>query len=316
MLEKILKLYVMAMAGDVRSPMPHIVGPPGCGKSTVIEQAAALLDVNLHIINVARLSPLEIEGIQMPHGEGEDLILRMLPATFWTRLRENDIILFDEFLRGFPEVYNALLDIFTARRVGSFVLPKVFIIGASNSTTAYDKALEDRLLHIPVADPRKSKVAKANLANQLVEHLGLLPAMATSYEMSSLLDTIVLPTFEILDSFKNKTSNVSSKGQSVRNLIGQAKLREIQCAELKELLDMNNLRAIRDGKFQYVVLHTGKNPDATYVSKSKALPKDKLTPIQALNLDLNHQLIGLEAARSEKGSDDDDSVFFDDDAPF
>ena len=52
MLEDILKLYVMAMAGDVRSPIPHLFGPAGCGKSSSVEMAANILNVNLHIINV------------------------------------------------------------------------------------------------------------------------------------------------------------------------------------------------------------------------------------------------------------------------
>ena len=188
MLTKLMRLYVMSMAYDVRSPMPHLVGPPGCGKSTSVEQLAELLGVQLHIINVSRLSPLEIEGVQMPHGSDDEMALRMLPATFWTSLKEGDILLMDEFLRGFPEVYNGLLDIFTSRRVGAFVLPKVFIIGASNSVVAYDQALEDRLLHLPVTDPRKSKTELQNLADIMTSALGLLPAMAKDPCMVDLLD--------------------------------------------------------------------------------------------------------------------------------
>jgi MoxR-like ATPase len=145
-----MKLYAMSMAYDVRSPMLHLVGPPGCGKSSVVEELAELLGVGLHTINVSRLSPLDVEGVQMPHTTGDVMALRMLPATYWTRMKEGDILLMDEFLRGFPEVYNALLDIFTSRKVGSLTLPKVFIIGASNTTVVYDQALEDRLIHIPV----------------------------------------------------------------------------------------------------------------------------------------------------------------------
>ena len=142
MLKKLLKLYVTAMTGKVYSPVPHLFGPPGCGKSEVVKQAAQVLGVNLHIINVSRISPLE---------------LNLLTATFWTQLKEGDILLFDEFLHGSPEVYNELLDIITSREVGGFKLPNVFILAASNSTAAYDKALEDRLLHLPVADPRSSR---------------------------------------------------------------------------------------------------------------------------------------------------------------
>lgn len=320
MLETIMRLYVMAMAYGVRSPLPHLFGPPGCGKSTVVEQLADLLGVKLHTINVSRLSPLDVEGVQMPHGAGEEMVLRMLPATFWTQLNEGDIVLLDEFLRGFPEVYNALLDILTSRRAGAFVLPKVFIIGASNSTVAYDKALEDRLIHLPVPDPRKSKREKARLAELIVDVLGLLPEIKDSYEMQSLLDTEVLPMYEILDNLKGKTSSspASLKGFSVRNLIGQAQLREFRSTTLRELIDHNNRRCMTVGKPQYVLLPDG---------KTKALPKyqaealklrgnPRLTEVQALNLELNLQLIEMESIRNEKGADDDDDIFAGDEAPF
>jgi hypothetical protein len=311
MLEKLMKLYVMAMANDVRSPMPHLFGPPGCGKSTVVEQLAELLGVNLHILNVSRLSPLETEGVQMPHGHGEEMMLRMLPATFWTQLKANDILLLDEFLRGFPEVYNALLDIFTSRRAGAFVLPKVFIIGASNSTVSYDKALEDRLLHLPVPDPRKNKRAKKEIAETIVNALGLLPVMTDSYEMQSMLDTEVLPMFDILDNLKGKSSSSpgSIKGRSPRNLIGQALMREVQSSPLKELIDMNNTRAMRDGKYQYVLLTDGKRASVPqqYQEKAEQLKGNpKLSERQALNLELNLQLIELESIRNDKEGVEDD----------
>ena len=308
MLEKILRLYTMAIAGDVRSPVPHLFGPPGSGKSTVVEQAADIVGCKLHIINVSRISPLELEGVQMPHTTEEEMSLRLLTATFWTQLKEGDILLLDEFLRGFPEVYNGLLDILTSRQVGGFVLPRVFIIAASNSTVSYDKALEDRLLHLPVPDPRKGKVAKRQLAQYMVDGLGLMPEMRDSYEMQTLLDTEVLPMYEILDSLVNKTASAASiKGRSVRNLIGQARLREVQSSALDELISMNNSRALREGKIQYVLLTTGKKVDPTYQSKAQVLEGNpKLTEQQALNLRLNLQLIELEAARKERGEEDDD----------
>ena len=159
MLSTILRLYTASRAERVRTPVPHLFGPPGCGKSSFVEQAAKMLGVNLHQINVSRISPLELEGVQMPT-EGK---LELLLATYWNNLKDGDILFLDEFLRGFPEVYNGLLDIFTGREVAGYHLPRVFIAGASNTTTTYDKALEDRLLHIPVPDPRKSKAEKRRL---------------------------------------------------------------------------------------------------------------------------------------------------------
>lgn len=311
MLEKIMRLYVMALAYDVRSPMPHLVGPAGCGKSTVVEQLAELVGKDLHIINVSRLSPLEVEGVQMPHGKDDDMHLRMLPATFWTQLKDGDILLFDEFLRGFPEVYSGLLDIFTSRRVGAYRLPKVFIIGASNSVVAYDQALEDRLLHIPVADPRKSKTEKKRLAQILVDSLGLLPAMVNSPEMDNVLTSEVLPMFDLLDSFKGKGTKVvkttGSKGTSLRNLIGQTQLRQVKSPAMKELLEVNNHTAHTAGKDQYILLLDGKTPWAEVYKRSafKLRGNPRLTPIQSINIETNLQLLDMMAAMKEVTDDED-----------
>lgn len=302
MLAKLMRLYVMSMAYDVRSPMPHLVGPPGCGKSTSVEQLAELLGVELHIINVSRLSPLEIEGVQMPHGSDDEMALRMLPATFWTSLKEGDILLMDEFLRGFPEVYNGLLDIFTSRRVGAFVLPKVFIIGASNSVVAYDQALEDRLLHLPVTDPRKSKTELQNLADIMTSALGLLPAMAKDPDMIELLERVVLPMYDLLDSFSKKGVKAASKGegQSLRKLIGQVQMRMVKTPLLKDMITRNNQLAMASGKAQYVVLLDGKNPPNGYHAAAENLQGNpRLTDVQALNLRMNLELIALSEAITE-----------------
>lgn len=304
MFEKLMRLYVTSMMFDVRSPMAHLVGPAGCGKSTVVENLAELLGVELHVINVSRLSPLEVEGVQMPHGTGEDMALRMLPATFWTSLNEGDILLFDEFLRGFPEVYNGLLDIFTSRRVGAFRLPKVFIMGASNSVASYDIALEDRLMHIPVTDPRKSRTEQERLGKIFVDAVGLLPEMATGFDMEAMLSSDVLPMYDVLDAFKKKGSKVteqSGKGMSLRNLIGQAKMRYAVSPALKTVIEMNNVQAMNVGKPQYVLLLTGKNPPHGYKDQAEKLRGNpRLTDLQAKNLEINLQLIQLEEEASEE----------------
>ncbi len=312
MLELILKLYTTAMAGQVRSPVPHLFGPPGCGKSTFVEQAAELLGVQLHIINVSRISPLELEGVQMP--DKEHMELNLLTAIFWTRMKDGDILLLDEFLRGFPEVYNGLLDILTSRQVAGFRLPNVFIIAASNTTVAYDKALEDRLLHITVPDPRgpKSRERK-HIAKILASQIGLLPEMAASYEMDQVLSIEIAPMYDVLDMLNNRAAVSASaiKGHSARNLIGQAQLRHVTSSPLEELISLNNVKAISQGKYQYVVLLNGKHPDPKYVrAAGNLVGNPKLTQLQALNLNLNLQLIGLEEARKEGDTNDEDVELF------
>lgn len=277
MLEKILKLYQACMLGDVRSPLPHLFGPPGCGKSTVVEEAAELLGVNLHIINVSRISPLELEGIQMPVNDNREL--NLLTATFWTQLQEGDILLLDEFLRGFPEVYNGLLDILTSRRVGGYRLPPVFIIAASNSTVAYDPALEDRLLHLPVQDPRHSVRVQRALYNRFVKDAGLHPAMAESAQIETLFNEEVMPTYNILDELKgNKVT--SYQGKSTRNLLGQIKLREIQSPWLEQLLELNLAYCVSEDAYPYSIFPNAKSITEAWCRWADHAMENNLVPTE------------------------------------
>ena len=311
MLEQLIKLYTAYMMQDVRSPVPHIAGPAGVGKSTTIAQLADLVGVKLHTINVARLSPLEIEGLQMP--VDGNTRLELLLNRMWSQLEEGDIVLFDEFMRGFPEVYNGLLDIMTSREVAGHKLPKVFFVAASNSVSTYDEALRDRLLHIYVPDIRKSITARAQSKQRMIDDLGLHPSVLKSSEMEELFQQEVLPMYDILDSFEHRaaTAGASSnagKGHSVRNLTGQVKLREVKSKHLKDLINWNNDLAIQEGKPQFVILLSGKNPNPKYVKLAHALQGNaKLTEIQRQNLELNLSLIGMEEATNEtlEGEEDD-----------
>ena len=299
MLSKILRLYTTAMATGVTSPLPHLFGPPGAGKSYVLRQAADTIGCRLHTINLSRVSPLELEGVQMPT-TGEDMKLRLLHATYWTQIQEGDIVLFDEFLRAFPEVHNGLLDILTAREVGGLTIPRAFFISASNSVISYDKALEDRLIHLPVPDPRKSPAERHRLAQVIVDALGLMPDMVDSQEMKELFSFEIEPMYDMMDSLTKRNAPPSYKGYSVRNLIGQAKLREVQVNRLRELIDWNNMRASQTSKLQYLFLLDGSKAPAGYADKArKFLSMPQITELQKENIQLNLELAEFEAIQHD-----------------
>jgi hypothetical protein len=303
MLEQLIRMYNAAMRFNVRSLIPHLVGPPGVGKSEVMSKLADAAGVQLHTVNVARLSPLEIEGVQMPHGEGEEMKLRLLLNTLWDNLQEGDIVLFDEFLRGFPEVYNGLLDIITSRQVAGHVLPKVFFVAASNSVATYDKALEDRLLHIMVPDLRNDSRARESAKKLLCEQIGLMPDVVKSAEMSELFDKIILPTYKMLDFFQGKASLgqvADAQGFSIRHLVGEAHLRCVKTQQLQDLITLNNQMATSQRKWQYVVLLDAKHVDPKYVSGARKLVGNpQLTGVQENNLGINLDLIDIEEALKE-----------------
>ena len=301
-LETLARMYVMSRLTPITSPMPHLVGPPGCGKSTDAKLLAEMFDVNLHIINVSRLSPLEIEGVQMPLGlDGDDPRLHMLPATFWTQLKDGDILLFEEFLNGFPEVYHGLLDIFTSRRVGAFHLPNVFIMGASNSVTAASDALSDRLLHLPVPDIRTNKKAATQLKKVLVDQMGLHSVALKSTEMTDLVDGVIAPAYAILDVFKGSGTNISTKSENVkspRHLIGLVQMRQFDhVPQLVDLVSASNQAALADRQGQHYIIHNEGSFKAMPSMIRDSLPKlnghSKLSPQEQFNVASNLQLIEM-----------------------
>ena len=302
MIQQILRLYTAAMTHEVTGLVPHLVGPPGTGKSTAVKQAAHLLGVNLHTINVSRLSPLEVEGVQMPVGGKLDMLL----ATHWNSLQEGDILLFDEFLRGFPEVYNALLDIFTSREVAGHKLPKVFIIAASNSVAAYDPALSDRLMHLPVQDPRGKAELMRAAQQRILDKTHLNPRLLDSPELLELMHQRVFPAYRMLDNFtKGNGSAVASavtEALSERNIIAQINLRQTQDVFIAALLDANNRLAVATSHIQYLKIFwygSASMSADTYADQVNNLEQliplvpDELRPDVELNIQLlkAHQLL-------------------------
>ena len=293
MLEKILAMYTLFMndSNPPTSPLPHLVGPPGCGKSSSVHDAAKLLGCNLHILNVSRLNPLDVEGLNMPVDNNTRVELLLAPV--WDKLQDGDILLLEEFLRGFPEVYNALLDILTSRQVAGHELPKVFIIGASNSTVAYDEALTDRLLHLPVEDIRKSTKAARKVAAFIVDALGMHPAMLKSTHLADFVEQVIAPMYNLLDTFNGSPMPVSNaKAASARHIIGAVKLRQFDhIPQLQYLIDFNNSYAIAERCFEYFIYYKGAIlPDNYETYINERLSEDALTEVQRVNATANLSL--------------------------
>ena len=277
-----------------------------------------MLGVTLHTINVSRISPLELEGVQMPTAGRLELLL----ATHWNSMKDGDIVLLDEFLRGFPEVYNGLLDILTSRWVAGFKLPDVVFFAASNSTTSYDAALGDRLHHIPVDDPRYSKHEHLKIRKMIVDGIGLHPRMVDSSEMDLVMTNSVLPMYNMMDRLEgnksgarvNSVTSSESGGLSPRNLIGQAKLRYVTDQGLASLINASNAMSSQRGHGQYVVVYNYKSKFTTCEDDfdnrcQKLLDTGKLTQVQSMNLKLNIEL--FQAEKMMRRSEYDDDTIFD-----
>ena len=302
-LQNVLKAYRMFMLSGNTGLMPHGFGPPGAGKTWAVEQAAKILGVNLHVINLARMSPLEVEGIQMPTDGNSRL--DMLIAPRWTSIKEGDIVLFDECLRAYPEVFNATLDIYTSRTVAGYQIAPSFWVGASNSIATYDPALEDRLLHMPVPDIRSSNGARRHTRKTLVMATGMHPDMIDNMDLIQLIEQEVMPTYGILDDLAAGRPAQHTKGSSVRNLIAQVQLRQFKSKYLDAVIQTNNMLAANDPAHQIFAA-------CSDVEKFKTLlESDRLTPIQRVNAQTHLELAELHAvlAPMVEEDEDEDDIF-------
>ena len=155
--------------------------------------------------------------------------------------------------------------------------------------------LTDRLMHLHVPDPRKSKSEDERIRKTILNALGLLPELTESMEMDTVMQAHVHPMYRMLDQAAGANIGGSSRGadMSPRNLIGQAKLRLVQSPAMFALLETNNSRAMQQGKPQYVrVVHTDHSfstVDPAYVAKIKPILVDaKVRERLAVDRDHKH----------------------------
>jgi len=262
LLSTLTTMYVATMTQDIRSPIPLIVGPPGVGKSTSAFQLAEMMGVNCHVLNLARSNPVEMEGILMPITTDEGMETKLLPSHTWTQIQPGDVLIIEEPDRAMKFAMDAVMDILTSRRVAGEDVAPCFAMAAANSTKFKDMAHADRFLPVPVEDVRRKMGARNELKQLLVNALGLHPDVVDSHEMEMLITEEVDPTYEILDELKTVNTGIpaSVTGTSVRNLMGQVRLRQIQSVALEALVKFSNEIAVSKAQWHYYIMLAGKPP--------------------------------------------------------
>ena len=122
-----------------------IWGPPGVGKSSLVEQFAASLGLECVALLGSQLAPEDLIGI--PKIEGA--VSRFYPPSMIVRDREF-VLFIDELNIASPEIQKAFYSLILDQRIGEYRLPAgSIIIGAGNR--AHDGALA---LSARVADHR------------------------------------------------------------------------------------------------------------------------------------------------------------------
>ncbi len=116
-----------------------IWGPPGVGKSSLVEQFASSLGLECVALLGSQLAPEDLIGI--PKIEGA--VSRFYPPSMIVRDREF-VLFIDELNIASPEIQKAFYSLILDKRIGEYRLPEgSIIIGAGNR--AHDAALAKQM---------------------------------------------------------------------------------------------------------------------------------------------------------------------------
>lgn len=112
-----------------------LLGNPGVGKTSAVEQWAKLNGRNVFHYYLAQANPTEITGITMPDQETGTMVT--MDHEKLRSMKSGDVMFLDEFLQAPPQVMSSALTMVQERRLASgYELPDVVIVACSNPTNA------------------------------------------------------------------------------------------------------------------------------------------------------------------------------------
>jgi MoxR-like ATPase len=134
-----------------------LIGPPGVGKSEIIEQVAAELGIESIVIDLSLCEPSDLVGL--PRMDGDRTVF--LPPEFLPRAGQG-LLVFEELNRAERFVQGPVLQLLSARRLNNYVLPDGWTCVAAinpddgkNDVRPLDPAMLSRFLQVPVRADRR-----------------------------------------------------------------------------------------------------------------------------------------------------------------
>ena len=132
-------------------------GPPGIGKSEIIEQIGKNTNRNVIDLRLLLLEPTDLRGI--PYFNSKENIMDWAPPVdLPTDPKDTSILFLDEINAAPPAVQAAAYQLILNRKIGNYTLPKgVSIVSAGNResdrgvTYRMPSPLANRMLHIEMA---------------------------------------------------------------------------------------------------------------------------------------------------------------------
>ena len=168
----------------------YVWGPPGCGKSSVVKQAADALKLPLIDLRATLLDPVDLRGLPKLSGE----TAAWCPPAFLPRSGAG-ILFLDELAQAVPMVQAACLQLVLDRKLGEYQLPDGWhVVAASNrsedraGTHRLISPLLNRFVHLDLevsADDWQQWAVAANVAAEVRAFLRFRPNLLFQFDPAS-----------------------------------------------------------------------------------------------------------------------------------
>ena len=162
-LDSILSLQVNTLKASPEKakfiPPLMVWGPPGCGKSSIIQAVAQREGISFIDFRLSQVEPVDLRGLPVPNKE-EKSVEWFVTAEFPRDPKSRGILLFDEISAADRSLQVAAYELILDRRLGKlYSLPDGWlVVAAGNRTedravaTTMSSALANRFMHVEL-DP-------------------------------------------------------------------------------------------------------------------------------------------------------------------
>lgn len=221
-----------------------IWGPPGIGKSWVVQETARKEDLPVIDVRVSQLAPTDLRGLPVPGGER----MRWLPPDFLPA-GGRGVLFLDEINLAAPAMQAIAQQLVLDRRVGSYELPEGWFVWAAGNRKT-DRAavfdmpapLANRFVHFDV-EPDLSGflrfAARASLDARIVAFLAFRPNLLHRIDPER-------PAFPSPRSWR-MASDLLKAGLPADPAVGEPAASELE-AFVTIFSDLPDIEAILDGK--------------------------------------------------------------------